>query len=156
MSGISVRIATATDVDTIVLLNQRLIQADAGQRDPATNLEWSANSGREYFTDLLQQEGVHTLIAEDGQDAVGYLLGYLTKPNGLRMVKLAVIHSIFVQADLRSTGVGTGLVERFKEWCRGEGVERISVTAFASNEGAVLFYQRHGFEPRDVTLEVPL
>lgn len=62
MNGISVRVATEADVDTIVFLNQSLIQADAGQRDPATNLDWSAKSGHDYFTALLHRSCKRTMI----------------------------------------------------------------------------------------------
>jgi GNAT superfamily N-acetyltransferase len=45
------------------------------------------------------------------------------------------------------------LVEAFLEWVSQRGVERVSVTAYAANEGAVAFYQRLGFRPRNITLE---
>ncbi len=156
MSDISIRTATSSDLDIVVTLNQALIQADGGTRDPFVNLDWSAKHGHEYFNGLLQKRDFYCLIASDGEEPIGYLMGYLCQPNELRSVNLAAIHSMFVQADFRGTGVGSKLVERFKTWCTGQGIERVSVSAFASNERAIAFYQRHGFAPQNVTLESDL
>ncbi|MEM7130366.1 MAG: GNAT family N-acetyltransferase [Chloroflexota bacterium] len=151
-----IRIATEADIDTIVSLNHALFQEDAGQRDPTMNVDWALEHGHEYFASLLQQGETHSLIAEDDEKALGYLIGYLRDSSSLRPINQAELESMFVVAEARSSGIGAELVSQFKEWCKKQGVERISVTAFVANERATAFYQRHGFEPRNVTLETNL
>ena len=156
MDEIKIRIAQTPDVDSIVSLNHALFQEDAGQRDRTMNLNWALKSGHEYFDTLLKQENVHCLIAQDGEDAVGYLIGYLLKPNSLRSVRLAELESMFVKAEARSSGIGAEMMSRFMAWCKEKGVDRVGVTAYAANARAIAFYQRHGFEPRNLALEIDL
>lgn len=156
MDTIHFRTAAESDVETIVSLNHALFQEDAGQRDPFMNLDWSLENGHEYFESLLHSEETLCLIAEEHGRAVGYLIGYLRKPNSLRPVKLAELESMFVLAQYRNMGIGAELVSQFKQWCRSKGAERMSVTAYAANEGAIAFYQSHGFEARNVTMETEL
>ena len=155
-SNLTIRQATESDVDSIVSLNHALFQEDAGQRDPHMNLDWPLEHGRDYFASLLSQEETYCLIAENPGQAVGYLIGYLRKSSSLRPIKLAELESMFVTADERSTGLGAELVSQFRAWCQAQGVERISVSAYAANKRAIAFYRRHGFEPKNVSLEVGL
>ena len=153
---IHIRIANETDVDTIVALNHKLFQEDAGQRDPFMNLDWPMEHGHGYFSSLLQEDQTHCLLAERERHAVGYLIGYMRKSSSLRPVALAELESMFVVAEARSSGVGTGLVKCFKQWSQEQGAQRMTVTAYAANARAIAFYQRHGFEFKNVTLEAPL
>lgn len=52
----------------------------------------------------------------------------------------------------RSLGLGSCLVEAFKQWARGRGAARLQVTAYTANERAVQFYTRHGFTGLSVEL----
>ena len=46
------------------------------------------------------------------------------------------------------------LANQFLKWAREKGAERVSVTAYAANERAIAFYERLGFEPRNLSLEM--
>ncbi len=71
----------------------------------------------------------------------------------LRPVELAELESMFVRKEHRNHGVGRQLVSSFLEWCKEKGAQRVSVSAYASNERAIDFYMGQGFEPRSLTLE---
>jgi len=55
----------------------------------------------------------------------------------------------------RGSGVGGRLVAAFHKWATSVGVDRLAVSAYAANDGAIRFYQRHGFVPRTVLLQRP-
>jgi GNAT superfamily N-acetyltransferase len=42
---------------------------------------------------------------------------------------------------------------RFLAWATIKAAHRVSVTAYAGNEGALRFYARYGFAPRSVILD---
>lgn len=69
---------------------------------------------------------------------------------------VAELESMFVLDNARCRGVGKHLVDAFLAWCHGRGMQRVSVTAYAANDGAIRFYQRAGFAARQLTLERPV
>jgi GNAT superfamily N-acetyltransferase len=72
------------------------------------------------------------LVAEAEGEIVGVLRG--------RRERLA---SLFVRGDRHRQGIGRRLVERFEQWCRGQGVMVIRV---ASTLYAVPFYLKLGYK----------
>lgn len=157
MTDAEVRIRTAEpeDVPVIVSLSDALFREDAGSRDPTMNLQWTVQEGRGYFADLLADDAAACWLAEHvvGGEAVGYLAGRLGEADSLRTVRVATLESMYVRREFRGRGAGSRLVERFLSWAREQEARRASVTAYAANEGAVRFYEREGFSPKNLTLD---
>ncbi|NUT43591.1 MAG: GNAT family N-acetyltransferase, partial [Thermoactinospora sp.] len=61
-----------------------------------------------------------------------------------------------VNDTARGRGAGTALVEQFTSWARANDAERMYVTAYAANEGALRFYARFGFAPQSIELWAPV
>ena len=47
-------------------------------------------------------------------------------------------------------------MERFRAWAADKGAVQLRVTAYTGNEGAIRFYQRHGFAPLESTFAADL
>jgi ribosomal protein S18 acetylase RimI-like enzyme len=148
--------AKSGDVGALVRLISALFREDAGERDPFTDLGWSAAHGRDHFLSLITQNDALCLLAKSGPTPVGYLAGYVREPTEVRPVRVAELQSMYVEAASRNRGVGSGLVDEFLSWAEAHGAERVSVTAYASNDAALRFYARCGFRPLSATLEMPL
>ena len=148
--------AESGDVGALVRLSSALFLEDAGTRDPFTEVGWPASHGREHFLSLISRNDALCLLAKSGRTSVGYLAGYVRNPTPLRPVRIADLQSMYVEVSYRDRGVGSALVADFLSWAAGRMAERISVTAYASNEEALRFYARHGFRPKSTTLEMPL
>lgn len=105
------------------------------------------------------------LVAEFAGEAVGDAYAQLHEPSadagvqpqrdvGRRRVHLDYLA---VQASHRGQGIGSRLLSAVEEWARENGAELISTdTNLRSNEGAVEFYERHGYEQQAVILRKPL
>lgn len=91
----------------------------------------------------------------DGTPA-GYLVGRLQDANDFRPVTTAVLESMYVHADHRSTGVGTALVQTFLAWARDARAGRAAVNAYCENVRAIKFYERFGLRPKAITLDMTL
>lgn len=152
------------DVARIVALNHALFQEDAGQRDPTMNLNWALEEGERYFSGFLKREQSVVLLVEDSEGGgggettavVGYLAGQMRHRFQMRPINIAELDSMYVCEPYRNLGLGTQLAEQFRVWAETQGAERIAVTAYAANSRALAFYQRLGFVPRDITLELTL
>lgn len=149
-----IRQAGKDDVDAIVELNYALFQEDAGQRDPFMNLNWPREEGEKHFSRLVSDGDSLCLLAEYDGEVVGYLVGYMREKSSLRPVQIAELESMYVKKMFRGRGVGTELADRFLKWAKAKKAERVSVTAYAANKGAIAFYERLGFEARNLSLEM--
>jgi ribosomal protein S18 acetylase RimI-like enzyme len=152
MTGIDIHVVTADDVADLVESVAGLFREDAGTHDPTMDTTWPARGGAEYYSGLIGTHDCLLTLARNGTATVGHLVGKLTPADDLRVVPFAVLESIRVDPAVRGEGVGSRLVEHFLAWARAAGAQRVSVSAYAANEGAQRFYRRHGFAPMTVTL----
>ena len=144
---------TSDDSRHIVASSAALFASDAGRHDPAaTNLDWPQQEGAAYYNALMASPDDLVLLARDGHNVAGHLVGRLTGPSSVRPIRVAVLESVHVYADYRGRGAGGQLVAAFMGWAADKGAQRAVVTAYAANEGAQRFYVRHGFAPQSVTL----
>ena len=153
---ISIRKATEEDVQTLVALNHELFQEDAGQRDPQMNLNWALEEGEEYFEYMMMVNNSIGFLAESEGETVGYLVGRVKKRASFRPIRIAELESMFVYKPYRRLGVGKQLVDHFLAWTREWEVDRVTVTAYATNDPALNFYRKNGFVDRTISLELGL
>jgi len=92
---------------------------------------------------------VDTVTIEPEGPSVGYCITSLDgSGNG-------EIQSLFVIAEHRGRGLGSGLLTRALDWLRERGAQRITAGVAAGNERVLDLYARHGLHPRTTILEVP-
>ncbi len=58
-----------------------------------------------------------------------------------------------INPKYRKSGVGSRLVNTFKEWCKNENVKSIVVTASSKNSNAISFYKKNLFNEYNTTLK---
>ncbi len=151
---IRVGAATRNDIPKVVASTDALVATDAGRYDAAaTNLDWAAQSGHPYCAALLASGDCLVLVARDGDDVVGHLIGHLSGPGRVNLLRIAELESIHVYPAHRGRDIGEQLITTFLAWAAEKGAARATVTAYAANDGAQRFYARHGFAPRSVILD---
>jgi GNAT superfamily N-acetyltransferase len=150
MPRVTVNVATHDDIDALVASVAGLFREDSGQHDALTDQGWPAREGAAYYARLAGARDCLLLLARDGDTVVGHLVGKLTGPSSLQVACLAVLESMRVAPGARRAGTGSLLVEAFFAWAREHGAREASVTAYAANDAAQRFYERHGFLPRSV------
>src|SRR5579872_445059 len=76
--------ATTDDLPDIVASVDALFATDAGAHNAAaTNLRWASESGIAYDTSLLASDGNLVLLARDGNEVAGHLVGRLEGPGSV-------------------------------------------------------------------------
>lgn len=149
---IVVRTATEKDIPNLVECATALFAEDAGSRDSAINTSWPSEYGPDRFATGLSDPGRLILTADiQGESAVAYLTGSLAGASPMTNVPIATLTAMWVRPDLRGSGAGAQLVDRFLAWAKESGAERAEVTAYVANERARRFYARHGFTDHSVT-----
>lgn len=154
--SIRIRTAESTDVPSLVKSATRLFQEDAGVHDPTMNVSWPEEDGEPYYAKAVSDPSALCLLAEDHGEVVGHLIGRFQASSSLRLVHSGVLESLRVSPTHRGRGVGTDLAKSFVDWATSRGATRATVTAFAANERAVRFYERHGFQAQSTVLAMTL
>lgn len=148
----TIRHATEADLDALVASSAGLFAEDAGTRDPLRNPNWPKTHGRTAFTDNLTNPNMLVLVADVDGTVVGHLTAGYYPPSDMWLVPRADLISFYIQPAHRGGGLGTQLAEAFTTWAKERGATQLRVTAYATNEPAIRFYQRLGFTPLEITL----
>ena len=64
--------------------------------------------------------------------------------------KRGVITELVVTKNIRSKGIGKGLMKRIEEYFLAQGCEYVLIDVFAYNNKALDFYDKNGYHPRMV------
>jgi len=153
MTEIEVRAARPEDVPGLVGSSAALFAEDAGQRDPTMNLNWPHEHGTQRFTETINDPNHLVLVAIADNQVIGHLTATLGAPTTKRPVRVATLASLYVQPTSRGSGTAANLVATFRTWAREHQADLLAVTAYATNDRAIRFYQRQGFTPAALTLE---
>lgn len=123
----------------------------AGHEWPVRNAEDAWSRRRQQYESWLEAGRCWLLLAvraetEGIQRTVGYAVVRIS-PSGPTwdLGDVAEVESLAVAEDARSAGIGGRLMEAARELVRAEGVTHWLVSVVESNDGAMRFYERHGF-----------
>lgn len=116
-------------------------------RDVGVIRQITRNSlGEEYpislFLDVQAWWNEGFIVVRDGERVVGFIAGVVSAPRRARILMLAV------QPEYRNKGIGTALMSEFTRRCIHRGGTSIELEVRVSNEGAIRFYKRLGFNVR--------
>ncbi|MEM9072575.1 MAG: GNAT family N-acetyltransferase [Myxococcota bacterium] len=103
---------------------------------------WGGPAGQRAHPIFFYEFGDHALIAEDGDEVVGFLLGFIT-------VDLGYIHLVGIEPGHRRRGVGQALYHHFTDRCQAAGARRIKAIAAVGNDASVAFHDALGFESHE-------
>ncbi|MEV5966035.1 GNAT family N-acetyltransferase [Kribbella sp. NPDC051952] len=156
MSDGSIRPATPADLDGVVACVTALFVQDSGTRDPLRNQGWPAAHAAEWCAGMIAAPSALVLVATDGEDVVGHLIGDLMPASDMWTGARAELVSMYVDPASRGAGVGGRLVDAFVAWAKDGGAARLTVTAYAENEAALALYRKHGFAPLSIISTVDL
>ncbi|MBN1944815.1 MAG: GNAT family N-acetyltransferase [Bradymonadales bacterium] len=98
----------------------------------------------EWIARQLDQPGNLVLVAEVSGRVVGF--AELERGRRRRVAHLGQI-SIYLRQEWRQLGIGRVLLESLLAWAeRSPHIEKVCLSVFASNQRALRFYRRFGFE----------
>ena len=108
---------------------------------------------------LLSDEKRPILIAELEGKVAGYAFCILqiTKDDPVLCDrKVLYIDDLCVEETLRGHGIATALYQRTLEFARELGCDAVTLNVWCGNDSAMKFYEKSGFKPQKVGMEVIL
>jgi ribosomal protein S18 acetylase RimI-like enzyme len=146
----SIREGSRDEIDRLEPLWRSLREHHVGLPDmpPVRSLQASWKHRRSQYLDWLQKDEYTLLVAARGDELIGYVVvslgaGAATWDIGDRTAEL---ETLSVLASERGTGVGRALVEAAAKVAEEAGARTVLVGVAHSNEDALRFYEREGFE----------
>jgi len=143
------------DLDKVKVL-QNLndeVFVDNHKYDSDLKMDWAqSETGKKYFTDVLNNPEAICLIAEEDDKLVGYLVA-TPKDINYRLSKYIEIENMGVSPNFRSKGIGAQLVNKCLELAKKNGYQKVYVNAYFENTKAIAFYERCGLKKIDISLE---
>lgn len=101
---------------------------------------------------VLAQNPQSAVLVAEGAD--GARLGFISLKMSQDAVGTARGHvaDVAVAADARRTGVGTALMRAAEAWARDRGLPALSLDVWSTNERALTFYRRLGYNTESLCL----
>lgn len=109
-----------------------------------TNLSpWSAAS---YFEEMKNPASIMLRLVDDENGIIGFVIGRLVWGGELEPRLDAEIYNIAVTEQFQRRGCGQRLFDEFSKKCREKLVANLWLEVRASNQKAIRFYEKNGFE----------
>lgn len=114
-----------------------------------TERQWEPNLDETFtvcdnYEHRMSEEGTLLLVAEENDEIVGFLFGFLS-PSPVLKRPTALLDALFVCEEHRSKGIGKALALRFWEWGKEQGVYAIELKVMSQNTTALRLYESLGF-----------
>lgn len=148
---IDIRKANMNDLIHIQKLNNSLFDLEYNNYDSTLKLGWPfEKDGEEYFINRIKNNLI--FVAEINGKIVGYLAGSILEEISYTIETFAELDNMCIDTNYRGYGIGSKLIDEFKNYCKNLGIENIKVTAYAQNKQAINFYMKNGFQDYNTTL----
>jgi len=145
-ADVTIRRAKSRDMAFIVELWKQLSREHAELDGrfalrPEAEIVWARWAGQR-----LRDEASIVLIAERGEDCVGYLLGHADEAQPIfEKRSYGTVTDLFVVPESRRKGIGSRLLEEALAFFRSRNIGHVRLNVLAKDERTLAFYKTHGF-----------
>lgn len=111
---------------------------------------------RDAFKNLIGNEGICAILAEQRGEVVGCCFVSTLDRSGMVEMKTAYIDLIVVDEQHRRQGIGKALFRAVEKRAQRFGAKRIDLTVWSHNPIAMQAYESYGMVPQRSVYEKPL
>ena len=146
---ISVRKATADDYNSLCELFNEI---DTLHRDNLPHIFQKPNGvvrEKDHYLGLISDENVALLVAEVGENLVGFVHAIVRDPPALPVFiprRYAIVDGLVVKSGFQNHGIGRMLMDKMQEWAIAKSATSIEVHVYEFNETVISFYERLGYQ----------
>lgn len=84
-------------------------------------------------------------LLEENDQIRGYICGYTKTDDWWKYEKMAAVHGLWVDENLRGNGFGKALMAEFEKWGKSQNVNAITIEVLPENTNAVNLYRALGY-----------
>jgi ribosomal protein S18 acetylase RimI-like enzyme len=152
---ISVRVASAADIDAIVRLNRDVQQLHAELEPSFFKSNVDSEEVAAFFAAKLALSENHIRLADGGDGPNGYVWFEVQERPEMPLTlarKRIYIHHLSVQARARRHGIASALLRQVEAEALISGITSIALDTWAANGSARSFFEACGFTPFNLSL----
>lgn len=143
-----IRKATLSDLDKLTILFDKYMVF--------YNKPSDFERHKQYLKDRIENNDCTVFMAfDDDNEAMGFTLVYPTF-SSVRLSKILILNDLFVNVDLRNSGIGEQLINKVVEFAKETGADMVRLRTAKTNTIAQGLYQKMGFVTDDVYLTCDL
>lgn len=142
------QIIETIDLDTLARLNRYVHEPHVAQQ-PDFFKPYDFATVRAFFAKIVGKDQHQFLIAELDGEAIGYVwIEYLQRPeSAFNFANTKVrVHHLCIVDDKQQQGFGRQLLLEVERRALAQGIHKIDLDYWMSNDGVDVFYERLGFE----------
>ena len=143
-----IRSATPDDLDALFDLNKQINELHHLYAPQAFGAP--SEEDRTFLRNMLANEERLFLVAEEGQQVLGFITATITQNETISFLikdPICRIGTIVVDENQKSKGVGRALMATVEQWDRESGAIQVRLEVMEFNRDAQQFYDRLGFIP---------
>jgi len=153
MTDMRVREATIDDIDVLRSLEQELIEFER----PFD--QYLRSSGAIYYDleELISSSRSILYVAEIDRTIVASGYGRIRESKSfLTSDHHCYLGFIYVKPEFRGEGLSRQVVEALIDWAKSQDIVHFFLDVYSDNSGAIRAYEKFGFKPRSVSMEMML
>lgn len=147
--NMNIRQAFVGDLEVLINLGEQLYLVEK-EFEPTT--PYSKDEYRQQYTSQLNNPNALFLVAEAGNQVVGYAYMYIEDYPQL-ICKLEVV---YIVPKFRQRGIGNTLVNKSIEWARQKKANHIRTDIFADNVASISLIEKNHFKPHNIEYSIDL
>jgi len=153
MNEIDLREATNSDIPALRQLEQELIDFER----PYDRFIRDSNVIYYDLNDLISSTKSIVILAEMGSEFVASGYGQIRESKSyITSEEHCYLGFIYVKLDYRGTGLSRRIVDMLVDWAKRQGIKHFLLDVYSDNSGAIRAYEKFGFKPRSVSMELML
>lgn len=156
MSKNVIRRAEEKDIGRV---HELLIQVDMVHHNARPDLfkSYSVKYTDDELKEIFKNDSTPVFVYADDEDkVVGYafcIFKQYTNDNILTDIKTLYIDDLCVDEAARGQGIGKALYDYAVEYAKEQGCYNLTLNVWASNAGALRFYEKCGLKPQKICME---
>lgn len=143
---INIRKATLSDLEIITGLRKWLATFEATLNE---NISLENTEKSDYKAEIAKElclDNYAYFLLEENNEIRGYICGYTKTDDWWKYEKMAAVHGLWVDENLRGNGFGKALMTEFESWAKSQNVAAITIEVLPENTNAVNLYRTLGYE----------
>lgn len=147
-----IKFMTESDYDAVDRLMKQVHELHVLNR-PDLYIPMEHPYSKEEFANLVQNENVSALLAEEDNQVVGICFISMRTKTGMVKKFTAYMDDLCVDAGYRGEGIGKALFLKVEQIVKEKGAERLDLMVWNFNDEAMRFYKSLGMVPQRYILE---
>lgn len=152
-----IRMADLSDIDKIADIDKQLHQFHCDMESDTYKMP-DDECFFDFLLSALENEKNEIFVYEDNGDIKGYaLIAKMLRDTPLKIrKKVCLVDQLAVSEKYRHQGIGTKLLEHIKAYVKSNDFDVLKIGVRAKNNNAFRLYEKMGFEPQLITMEIKL